>query len=111
MTNDYEFNIGDVVITTEGETGKIVDICKCERCRDRGWYEPLWRNDDTGEEDYITDYQYESGFVRFYRIGKYRFGKFEMQAVCNKILDLKDQIAKLEKQLDTMVNALEEETE
>lgn len=102
MTNDYEFNIGDVVVTTEGETGKIVDICKCDKCRKRGWYEPVWRDDDTGEDDYITDYQYESGFVGFYRIGKYRFGKFEKQLVGEKILRLKDEIEDLKKHLKTI---------
>ena len=98
--SDYTFNIGDVVVTTEGETGMIVDICKCERCRDRGWYEPMWCNDDTGEIDYITNYQAESGFVGFHRIGKYNFGDFEKSRISDKILKLKDELESLEKRLE-----------
>ena len=107
--SDYAFNVGDLVITTEGETGEIVDICRCERCRNRGWYEPMWRNDDTGEIDYITDYQAESGFVGFYRIGDHRFGRFETQRVCDKIADLKNQVEKLEGRLKFMVWTFESE--
>ena len=34
------FNIGDEVITYDGRKGKIVDICHCEGCKRRGFYEP-----------------------------------------------------------------------
>ena len=38
---DYKFNVGDEVITTDGQHGKIVEICNCESCRSRGFLEPF----------------------------------------------------------------------
>lgn len=76
MDKNYEFNIGDEVITTDGERGFIVDICECVECKYRGFCEPIWEDAD-GHETYITVYDKKCDFRDYYKIGKYRFGNFE----------------------------------
>ena len=34
------FEVGDEVITSTGKVGVITDICTCEKCKERGFYEP-----------------------------------------------------------------------
>ena len=77
---DYIFNIGDEVITTEGEKGTIVDICRCKKCLDRGFCEPMWE-DENGDKEYITDTEAKWGFPSFYKIGQYRFNSFDKDKV------------------------------
>lgn len=96
---DYEFNIGDIVITTEGETGKIVDICKCERCEARGFYEPIWIDDCEDLKHYITNYQAERNFRGYYQIGKYRFNDFDKDEVLRNIEFHEAKLNQWEKQL------------
>ena len=71
--NDYKFEIGDKVITVYGEVGRIVDICKCDSCIKRGFREPIWLEDLSGDRHYITNYMADTGFDEFYQIGEYRF--------------------------------------
>lgn len=82
--NDYVFNIGDEVITANGEKGKIVDICKCEHCEERGFYEPTWEDED-GDLLWITDYEAAHGFWNFYKIGEYTFGNLNKSRVADSI--------------------------
>lgn len=84
---DYKFNIGDTVITTEGEEGVIVDICKCDKCRSRKFYEPIWvsKSKDDNCENYITNYQAKYGFEEFYQIGKYHFNDFDKAEVLKQM--------------------------
>lgn len=72
--NEYKFNIGDEVITVEGERGKIIDICECEKCQNRGFCEPIWENDE-GTKVYITNCDADFDFNGYYKIGKYYFNK------------------------------------
>lgn len=100
---DYKFEIGDTVITTFGEIGKIVGFCTCERCAERGYFEPMWMKFDGDNVDYITIYEAEIGFSRFYQIGKYYFNSFDKDTVIQLIHNhekdlkhLKDQLAIIE---------------
>ena len=43
--NDYEFAIGDKVITIYGVVGHVIDICRCDRCLERGFRELTWSSD------------------------------------------------------------------
>lgn len=101
--SDYNFDIGDKVVTTYGEVGKIVDICTCESCEKRGFYEPMWVEDGFDDPRYITCWEAETGFGEYYQIGKYRFNH-----VFNKLiitLDIKkheDLLARRKKQLAVM---------
>lgn len=69
--NNYEFCVGDEVETVDGMVGKIVSICHCEKCAERGFFEPKWETADGKYSDYITVYQANCGFPDYRRIGKY----------------------------------------
>lgn len=84
---DYKFNVGDIVITTEGIVGEITSICTCEECEKRGFYEPTWHSDgvkywpDIVYSEDITIYEAQNGFKGYYRIGQYRFHEFNRSVV------------------------------
>lgn len=61
---------GDFVETVDGRVGYIKSICRCEKCRERGFYEPIVHFTD-GEEDCITKYEAENGFRGYKRIGRW----------------------------------------
>lgn len=61
---------GDFVETVDGRVGYIKSICLCEKCRERGFYEPIVHFTD-GEEDCITKYEAENGFKGYKRIGRW----------------------------------------
>ena len=106
---DYEFNIGDEVVTTFGEVGRITDICKCEACKKRGFHEPIWTEDGYGDKHYITTYMAEDGFEEFYQIGKYRFNKlFNKNYVKREIADYENQLRRWRGRL-AVIEALEKE--
>lgn len=72
----YYFKVGDHVETTDGRTGYITDFCKCDLCKQRGFYEPIIEyvdKEDTEYPDYITMNDMYNGFRRFLRIGEYTF--------------------------------------
>lgn len=69
----YYFKIGDHVETTDGRTGHIIDFCKCDLCKQRGFYEPIIKYLDQEEPDYISKYDMYNGFRRFLRVGEYTF--------------------------------------
>ena len=101
--SDYEFAIGDKVVTIYGEVGHVVDICKCRKCVERGFYEPTWKIDDSGDVDWITINNAERGFDDFYQIGKYRFGRtFNKSVVRAMIIEKEVELRRLKRQLEVM---------
>lgn len=104
---DYKFEIGDKVITTEGEVGRITKICKCEECEKRGFYEPIWTIDGSDYEEYITIWQAKSGFKGFYQIGKYRFNDFDKSYILQQMASCLEQMANCEKELKQLKEKLE----
>lgn len=82
---DLEFDKGDVVVTVMGRKGTIIDICMCEKCEQRGFYELICVMND-GSIDYITSVDALSGFDRFYKIGNHKFNHpFEENSVLEQI--------------------------
>ena len=62
--NDLPYEIGDYVYyNTEDKEyiGQIDRICDCEKCRERGFLEPVAKN-ELGAETWITDLAYKNGF-------------------------------------------------
>ena len=109
--SDYEFAVGDKVITIYGEVGHIIDICKCRKCVERGFYEPTWKIDVSGDVYWITINDAERGFDDFYQIGKHRFGHtFNKSVVRATIIKEEIELRRLKKQLDVM-EELEKEVE
>lgn len=109
--SDYEFAVGDKVVTIYGEVGHIIDICKCKKCVERGFYEPTWKINDSGDVDWITINNAERGFDDFYQIGKYRFGHtFNKSVVRAMIIEKEVELRNLKRRLQTM-EELEKECE
>ena len=96
---DYKFEVGDEVITTEGVRGKITRICTCDRCEERGFYEPFWDDGIYVWEQCIDKFTAETGFNGFYKIGKYRFNDFDKGVVLREMADCEDKLNLLRKQL------------
>lgn len=77
---NYEFHVGDYVEDVDGRVGYISKICTCEKCKERGWYEPSISYID-GTEDYVSNYD-ASSIPNFYkRIGAYDFTKEEKKNI------------------------------
>lgn len=95
---DYEFHIGDKVITTDGVVGEIADICRCENCEKRGFYEPIWVRYGA-DRDYITKWEAEHGFPGFYAVGKYRFNNFDKSQILADIKKHELELKRLQGQL------------
>ena len=107
--SDYEFAVGDRVVTIYGVVGHVVDICRCDRCPERGFRELTWRSDADHYVGWITIYDAERGFDDFYQIGKYRFDhKFDKTVLCLMIKEKEAELASLKKQLE-MMEELEKE--
>lgn len=92
------FKVGDKVITSDGRVGHITHICTCDRCKERGFYEPTVLMDD-GDETYITNTEKECGFEEYYQIGKHVFGNLDEYNVRAGIERCEQQLAQWRKQL------------
>ena len=105
----YTFKVGDKVIAADGRTGTIIDICDCDRCKKRGFYEPKVAMNIGVDRIWITDTDKENGFRSFYQIGDRIFGNVDKEAskyISERIVELKYDAARYEAQLE-MVKELE----
>ena len=105
---NYGFKIGDEVITYDGRVGSIIDICTCDRCKERGFFEPEVQYNDGGT-DYIMISAKNNGFKDFYKIGDQIFGNLDDRRLLARILGLREELKDLEEQL-TVVNKLKKIT-
>ena len=99
---EYKFEIGDEVITSYGETGKVIDICECEQCAERGFYELIVRYD--GYTDWITIGEAKNGFENYYQIGKYIFGNKCLNKLEYDIKCLEEKLAKCRMQKNVLLD-------
>lgn len=99
------FKVGDKVITADGRTGTITSICDCDRCKNRGFYEPKVEMNIGVDQIWITDTDKENGFISFYQIGDRVFGNVDTEAskyVRERIIELKHEVINYESQLDML---------
>ena len=98
----YDFKIDDKVITADGRTGTITDICTCDICKERGFYESTV---DFGNYiGYITISDKDDGFESYYQIGDRVFGNLDEETVNNEVDECKKRLLKLYKQLSLITN-------
>ena len=100
------FNIGDEVITSDGRKGKIVDICCCEECERRGFYEPKVLYDEYDEAEYITKVDKERNFCDFYKIGNTVFGNADISKIDYDISEYKRLVAVWTKRRKNLLEAM-----
>ena len=100
------FNIGDEVISADGYIGKIISICDCDRCKQRGFYEPVVEWGD-GNVDWITCWEKENNFRNYYQIGDYVFGNTQLESVKLQIAEIKEKLYRLEEQRDVLSDILD----
>ena len=101
------FKIGDEVITSTGEAGKIISFCTCQFCKERGFYEPTVEDVIGNDPIYITDIDKRNGFSSFYKIGDKVFGNIDEDAVKDSIKSVKEQVYKLQCALIELTSQLE----
>ena len=101
MRNDltYGFKVGDQVITSTGQVGKIIDICTCDICKKRGFYEPKVEVEIGNGAIYITDNDKKVNFRSFYKIGDQVFGNIDEDDVLYDIKSTREQVKKLQSEL------------
>ena len=100
------FNIGDEVIASDGRKGKIVDICYCEECERRGFYEPKVLYDEYDEVEYITNYDKERNFCDFYKIGNTVFGNADISKIDSAISEHNRLVALWKKRRKNLLEAM-----
>ena len=103
ILGEYEFCLGDTVITTDGIVGKIIGFCDCDECRKRGFLEPFWEDEDS--EQFISIYSVKNGLLGFHRIGKYLLHPFDKGWIEGEIEKLNAEVVRLRGQLAT-INAI-----
>ena len=100
------FRVGDEVITSDGRKGKIVDICRCEECERRGFYEPKVLYDEYDEAEYITNGDKERNFCDFYKIGNTVFGNADISKIDYDISEYKRLVAVWTKRRKNLLEAM-----
>lgn len=111
MNNEYIFHVGDEVITDDGRVGKITSICTCDRCEARGFYEPSVKFEYEDYSNYITHWDYESGFERYYKIGDYLFRNLDLESVQRLIDKHEESLIKLYRNRKVVLQLMEEQNE
>ena len=107
----YTFKVGDEVITADGRVGTITSICTCDKCKERGFYEPRVETEVGIYDIWITDTDKNNGFISYYKIGDRVFGNIDENEEKRLIEDIDKrqcEINSLEEQLEVLKKIKEE---
>ena len=97
----YTFKVGDKVITAEGLTGVVKEVCTCSKCKRRGFYELTVEMED-GSTDWVMRTDKERGFKSYYSIGDRIFGNLNEESVSKEIYECQKRMLQLYEQLGTI---------
>ena len=86
------FKVGDRVITSKGEIGVITDICTCDGCTTRGFFEPIIETVVGNYTIMCTDSDARDGFKSFYQIGDQVYGNLDGEELLCDIAMIKNHI-------------------
>lgn len=100
---EFTFKVGDEVVTSTGKIGIITDICTCDRCKERGFYEPVVETKVGNGTIYITDNDKRANFRSFYKIGDRVFGNLDEDDLLDSIERNQAQIRELNEELDQLI--------
>lgn len=101
------FKVGDKVITADGRIGTIRSICYCDRCKERGFYEPKVVTDVGSDPIWITDTDKEDDFKSFYQIGDRVFGNLDEESLLKEIRLINQQMQDLKIKRDDLSKRLD----
>lgn len=104
FVKEIDFKVGDQVITSDGRIGFIIYICTCDKCKERGFCEPVIQYNNS-ETDCITALDKNNGFKNFYKIGNQIFGNLDDRDVLYRMKTIKEEMRELESQL-AVINQL-----
>lgn len=106
---EYNFKVGDEVITADGCVGVVKSVCDCEYCQARGFLEPEVKT-KTGDYIRVTNIDKENGFCDFYKIGDYVFGNIYENGLFDRLAKLSAELKRISAQL-TVIKRIREEQE
>ena len=95
------FKVGDEVITSDGCIGVITDICTCDRCKERGFYEPEIEM-KLGPQIWMTDSDKDNGFEDYYKVGNRVFGNINDKYLLGRMETLKEEMQEIEGRLNVI---------
>jgi hypothetical protein len=104
MDKEIIIRTGDKVITADGRVGRVVGVCNCIQCEERGFYEVTWLlNGKQTEFEYITYTDKENGFADFYLIGRNFFGnKISPDEIESRIAEQREVVRTETEKLDAL---------
>lgn len=105
VTN-IKFNIGDFVENRDGRIGYISDICHCDECKKRGFFEPTITYSD-GTTDYISNYSVKTVSSDYKQIGTQKFSTEDV--LRNRIAALEIENKELTEKVDNLTHLVMKE--
>lgn len=107
MMDKYNFQVGEEVIDTFGRKGKIVSVCHCEQCEERGFYEPIIEWEYCSTPDMPSNIAEQKGFPSIHSMGNRVFNDYDIELAKGELHILKEQIKCIEEQIEYLSKGIE----